>query len=1063
MSPVRIASVLSPETLRRSVSALVLAAVFLCGSPAQATDALRFFKNYFVTGDYGVGGIALRGQGVPNADVQAITQALAPGTAVPSKYATGTIHMSGVPSNADILAAYLYWMSLESTENPSSSLGVFRGVGIVGKQISPNGTLACWGSGGGAGTTSGGQKLRVYRADVLRQLPVKLDSNGNPVSKRLVNDADLLSNGFPLHTVSLPDSGGGGTQSPSSGNQATYTEGVSLVVVYRILGDPGAPLRAVVIYNGGYTFNQENQTMDQTILGFYQASATGSPIARMTQIVGNGDTNFKERLTVDGVVPAGVSADNPFQGALGSAWDNLTFNVSLTSDSSVSTHVGPVISSVDCLSWSAIVFSTPVKDTDKDGLLDIWETTSGLIDPNGEPLPDLPAMGANPNVKDLFVEVGYLERTTPPALAHSHLPSKAVIEKLAKAFRDAPVANLAGFRSGINLHVDVGPGNYQPPPAPASCAWNSATWTPACAIIPASVARGGEIIYESSADPAPRVPASPQFPDYPGTVGWKTGFRFLRDQPLNYPDESDCVAAGARCQRRFDHSRKDMFHYTLFAHALGLPTWLIADGTLTKIEVSSDVATVTTLVDHGLATGSFVTVSGATADRDLNGTYNVATVPNSRKFTFATTNVANGTYQNKGLGVGNGIPRSTSGIADLPGGDLMVTLGLWENFVGSEFMQASTWLHELGHNQTLTHAGPLALVTTAPNPQLNCKPNYQSSMSYLFQVAGLLNASGAAQIDYSREALPLSGATPGLLNESGLSETAGLGAMTYRTRWYVPLTSSFLDTFLGTSVVKSKHCNGTPLGDSEAAMVRVDSQGVTAPLDWNADGTISSAPLTTPQDLDFNGVFPEGPFRGYNDWANIDLQQVGGRRNAGLFSLDVSWHDAANGIADGGIADGGIADGGIADGGIADGGIADGGIADGGIADGGIADGGIADGGGELDTVTATSVGNAPSGLTVTGGRQIVTLNWQAPNVGKVMQYKVFRATLTARQPAISPSNLPTFIGSPTPLTATTFVDTTVQNNRTYVYLVQAIFDTGQQSGSSNQATCQYQSNTCHP
>ena len=48
----------------------------------------------------------------------------------------------------------------------------------------------------------------------------------------------------------------------------------------------------------------------------------------------------------------------------------------------------------DCLYYSAIILSTTVQDSDGDGLLDIWETTSGLTDPDGQPLPDLAAMGA---------------------------------------------------------------------------------------------------------------------------------------------------------------------------------------------------------------------------------------------------------------------------------------------------------------------------------------------------------------------------------------------------------------------------------------------------------------------------------------------------------------------------------------------------------------------------------------------------------------------------------------------------------------------------------------------
>ena len=110
--------------------------------------------------------------------------------------------------------------------------------------------------------------------------------------------------------------------------------------------------------------------------------------------------------------------------------------------------------------------------------------------------------------------------------------------------------------------------------------------------------------------------------------------------------------------------------------------------------------------------------------------------------TFTTTGVPPGTYQNWSLTVNSGQPKSTSGVSDLLGGDLLITLGLWDNFVGTDFMQASTLMHELGHNLALRHGGgPL---------EPNCKPNYQSIMSYLYQVHGLLDATGAAHINYRK-------------------------------------------------------------------------------------------------------------------------------------------------------------------------------------------------------------------------------------------------------------------------------------------------------------------------
>ena len=58
-----------------------------------------------------------------------------------------------------------------------------------------------------------------------------------------------------------------------------------------------------------------------------------------------------------------------------------------------------------------------MKDTDGDGLLDIWESsTTTLSDPNGQPLPNLAAMGADPDQKDLFIEIGYMKTRRPDDL-----------------------------------------------------------------------------------------------------------------------------------------------------------------------------------------------------------------------------------------------------------------------------------------------------------------------------------------------------------------------------------------------------------------------------------------------------------------------------------------------------------------------------------------------------------------------------------------------------------------------------------------------------------------------
>ena len=68
------------------------------GQAAFAQTPLNFSNNYFVTGDYVVAGVGLRGLGVNGFATKQFTMPDA--NSVPS---------TGVPPGADIVAALLYW------------------------------------------------------------------------------------------------------------------------------------------------------------------------------------------------------------------------------------------------------------------------------------------------------------------------------------------------------------------------------------------------------------------------------------------------------------------------------------------------------------------------------------------------------------------------------------------------------------------------------------------------------------------------------------------------------------------------------------------------------------------------------------------------------------------------------------------------------------------------------------------------------------------------------------------------------------------------------------------
>ncbi len=89
-------------------------------------------------------------------------------------------------------------------------------------------------------------------------------------------------------------------------------------------------------------------------------------------------------------------------------------------------------------------------DADGDGLLDSWEQNGFNPDGDGTIDVDLPAFGANPLRKDVFVEVDCLVATN-----HSHCPRQDAIAKVVQSYANAPVSNPDGT-TGVQLHVDIG-------------------------------------------------------------------------------------------------------------------------------------------------------------------------------------------------------------------------------------------------------------------------------------------------------------------------------------------------------------------------------------------------------------------------------------------------------------------------------------------------------------------------------------------------------------------------------------------------------------------------------
>lgn len=178
----------------------------------------------------------------------------------------------------------------------------------------------------------------------------------------------------------------------------------------------------------------------------------------------------------------------------------------------------------------------------------------------------------------------------------------------------------------------------------------------------------------------------------------------------------------------------------------------------------------------------------------------------------------------------------SSGIAEIGGNDLMVTLGGWggapiragggsaDAVKARATAQAATLMHEFGHTLGLRHGG---------TDHINCKPNYLSVMSYSFQFPSLVSNR---PLDYSSVALPA-------VDENLLDENLGIQGPAGRQTVYQPGRSP----------------------------VRADADG---PIDWNRDGDVTDTAVSQ----DISNIVRKGPscatgikqfLAGFDDWSNL--------------------------------------------------------------------------------------------------------------------------------------------------------------------------------------------------
>jgi hypothetical protein len=191
----------------------------------------------------------------------------------------------------------------------------------------------------------------------------------------------------------------------------------------------------------------------------------------------------------------------------------------------------------------------------------------------------------------------------------------------------------------------------------------------------------------------------------------------------------------------------------------------------------------------------------------------------------------------------------SSGLAETPGNDFLVTMGNWgfATIAGIPLnqlinMQASTLMHELGHNLGLRHGG---------NEDTNYKPNYWSIMNYMYQLNGL-DQSPNASTAFQRWRREIGDGSP---TQCSLSNSP-CGS-----------PSQFIMSY----------SDGSSSNLRELYLYEVDNigRGITGGsyADWDLNGSLTGGNISR----DLNGDSSFTTLTDYNDWANLNFPFV---RNA---------------------------------------------------------------------------------------------------------------------------------------------------------------------------------------
>jgi len=299
-----------------ATSAPAIPSTTLTAAAASVAEPLSRSGAFTLRGNFAVAGTGMRNKGY------------------------GTIAIAGIPQDATVERAYLYWTVLNPTTPPATG---YLGESAISGTLIGSGNDPCWvGLDNPDSLPIDSAAAWTFRADVTEML-------GSP------GNGEYGLSGFPSGGIDGSDP----FLNPAMG-LLPLLEGASLVIIY---SSPSEPARDIVIYDGSASLpDSEGGDIATLALSGFRVSPVGDPSARLALIGADGQGATGPDNLFNGTLLTALGSD-PWNGSDGFLWDTDVFDVGALMERGASSAAVEVQELGDCVVWTTAVLAVNAEDT----------------------------------------------------------------------------------------------------------------------------------------------------------------------------------------------------------------------------------------------------------------------------------------------------------------------------------------------------------------------------------------------------------------------------------------------------------------------------------------------------------------------------------------------------------------------------------------------------------------------------------------------------------------------------------------------------------------------------